>query len=119
VGWFDRGHAVDLRWPMGAVGCWHVDTMRTLQHTTFQDSIIQRALDIFYGQMAELGIQESDVVSVSVMSAAEQPTPQGVTMDMTPMGSNYEIVVVYWSADEPRLPQIADGEPSPPRPNGN
>jgi hypothetical protein len=72
--------------------------MRTLRHTTFQDSIVQRALDTFCGQMAELGIQESDVVSVSIMSAAEQPTPEGVTTGMSSMGSNYEIVVVYWSS---------------------
>jgi hypothetical protein len=72
--------------------------MRQLQSLAASDYEIQRALGELNANMAKLGIEESDVVSVSVLTEPPAEPKVGGMSRMT-KHHGYEIVVMYWSAD--------------------
>jgi hypothetical protein len=71
--------------------------MRKLHSQQLRDNDIQRALEEFSDRMAEYGIAESDVVSVSIMPAAEDLRPSDAGWDFSPI--RYQVVLVYWSGE--------------------
>ena len=72
--------------------------MRKLRCMTIDDSDVQRALDHFTKRMETYEIQESDVVSVSILEGKPREVKSSISGETT-MCRSFETRIVYWTSN--------------------